>query len=120
MQAPGVLDLSMWQGASWDYTLTWQTGGTAVNLTNYSARMQVRETYNAGTAVLSLTAGTGITLGGTAGTIVLAATPTQTAAISALPPGPQQYVYDLELQSSAGVVTRLVEGRFLVYPEVTR
>jgi hypothetical protein len=120
MQAPGVLDLNMWQGASWDYTLTWQTGGTAVNLTGYDARMQVRETYDATLPVLSLTAGTGITLGGTAGTIVLEATATQTAAIDATPPGPQQYVYDLELVSGAGIVTRLVEGRLLVYPEVTR
>ena len=120
MQAPGLLDLNMYQGASWDYTLTWQTGGTAVNLTNYGARMQVRETHASSTAVLSLTAGTGITLGGTAGTIVLEATATQTAGISAQPPGPQQYVYDLELISPANIVTRLVEGRVLVYPEVTR
>ena len=120
MQAPGLLDLNMWQGASWDYTLTWQTGGTPVNLSGYDARLQVRESHASSTAVLSLTAGTGITLGGTAGTIILEATATQTAAISAQPPGPQQYVYDLELVSGAGVVTRLVEGRVLVYPEVTR
>lgn len=120
MQSPGVLDLDMWQGASWDYTLTWQTGGTAVNLTGYSARMQVRETYDATSPVLSLTSGTGITLGGTAGTIILEASSTATAGIDATPPGPQQYVYDLELVSGAGVVTRLVEGRMLVYPEVTR
>lgn len=74
MQAPGLLDLNMYKGASWDYTLTWQTGGTAVNLTGYDARMQVRETHASGTAVLSLTVGSGITLGGTAGTIVLEAT----------------------------------------------
>ena len=120
MQAPGVLDLDMWQGASWDYTLTWKTGGTAVNLTGYNARLQVRETYDAGTAVMSLTAGTGITLGGTAGTIILEASSTATAGVDATPPGPQQYVYDLELVSPAGIVTRLVEGRMLVYPEVTR
>ena len=120
MQAPGLLDLNMYQGASWDYTLTWQTGGVPVNLTGYNARMQVRESHMAGTPVLSIVAGTGITLGGTAGTIILEATATQTAGISAQPPGPQQYVYDLELISDAGIVTRLVEGRVLVYPEVTR
>ena len=120
MQSPGLLDLDMWQGASWDYTLTWQTGGVPVNLTGYNARMQVRESHASSTAVLSLVAGTGITLGGTAGTIILEATAVQTAAISAQPPGPQQYVYDLELVSPASIVTRLVEGRVLVYPEVTR
>lgn len=120
MQAPGLLDLNIYQGASWDYTLTWQTGGTPVNLTNYGARMQVRETHASSTAILSLVAGTGITLGGTAGTILLQASATQTAAISATPPGPQQYVYDLELVSPSSTVIRLVEGRVLVYPEVTR
>ena len=118
MQAPGLLNLSCYQGASWDYTLTWQTGGTPVNLTSYTARMQVRESYDAGTAVLSLTSGTGITLGGTAGTIVLEAAATTTATLDGTPN--KQYIYDLELVSGAGVVTRLVEGNFTVYPEVTR
>jgi hypothetical protein len=118
MQAPGYLDLDCYQGATFDYTLTWQTNGTPVNLTGYTSRMQVRESYDAGTAVVSLTSGTGITLGGTAGTIGLALSATATAAIDGTPS--TQYVYDLELVSGAGYVTRLVEGRFNVYPEVTR
>lgn len=118
MQTPGVLDLRCYQGANFDYTLTWQTGGTAVNLTGYSARMQVRDSYDAGTAIVSLTNGTGITLGGTAGTIEVALTATQTAALDGTPN--IQALYDLELVSGAGYVTRLVEGRFYIYPEVTR
>lgn len=118
MQTPGVLDLSCYQGANFDYTLTWQSSGTAVNLTGYSARMQVRDSYDAGTAIVSLTNGTGITLGGTAGTIGLALTATQTAALDGTPN--IQAIYDLELVSGAGYVTRLVEGRFYIYPEVTR
>lgn len=118
MQSPGVLDLSCYQGANFDYTLTWQAGGSAVNLTGYSARMQVRDSYDAGTAVVSLTSGTGITLGGTAGSIILELSSTATAALDGTPN--TQYVYDLELVSGAGYVTRLVEGRFYVYPEVTK
>jgi hypothetical protein len=117
MQAPGRLDLSCYQGASFDYTLTWQSGGTAVNLSGYSARMQVRDGFDGGSAVVSLVSGTGITLGGTAGTIALVINATTTAAIDATPSG--QYVYDLELISGS-YVTRLVEGNFIVYPEVTR
>ena len=117
MQSPGRLDMDCYQGASFDYTLTWQTGGTPVNLSGYTARMQVRDTYDGGSAVVSLTSGTGITLGGTAGTILVALTATQTAAIDATPSG--QYVYDLELVNGA-TVTRLVEGTFIVSPEVTR
>jgi len=118
MQEPGYLDLNCYQGATFDYTLTWQTGGTPVNLTSYTARMQVRESYDAGTAILSLTSGTGITLGGTAGTIALNAAATATAALDGTPN--KQYIYDLELVNGSGVVTRLVEGNFTVYPEVTR
>jgi len=115
MQAPATLNLNCWQGANFDYSLTWQTNGTAVNLTGYSARMQVRETYDSTTPVLSLTSGSGITLGGTAGSIILEATATTTAGV---PSG--QYVYDLELVTGGGYVTRLLEGNFTVDPEVTR
>lgn len=118
MQSPGLLDLNCWQGASWDYSLTWQTAGTPVNLTGYSARMQVRSSYDSGTAVVNLTSGTGITLGGTAGTIALEMNATTTAALDGTPN--IQYVYDLELISGAGYVTRLVEGNFFINPEVTR
>lgn len=118
MQTPGILDLNCYQGATFDYSLSWSTGGTAVNLTGYSARLQVRESYDAGTAVVSLASGTGITLGGTAGTIVLEMSAATTAALDGTPN--IQYIYDLELQSGAGYVTRLLEGRFYVYPEVTR
>lgn len=117
MQAPGVLNLVAYQGASFDYTLTWLAGGTAVDLTSYSARMQVRESYDAGTAILSLTSGSGITLGGTAGTIYLEASAAVTAGLDGTPN--KQFIYDLELENG-GVVTRLVEGNFTVNPEVTR
>ena len=117
MQAPGRLDMSCYQGASFDYTLTWLSDGAPVNLTGYTGRMQVRDGYDAGSAIVSLTSGTGITLGGTAGTILVELTATQTAEIDATPSG--QYVYDLELVSGA-TVTRLVEGTFIVSPEVTR
>lgn len=117
MQTPGKLNLVAYQGASWDYTLTWLSGGTPVNLTGYQARMQVRESYDSDSTILSLTAGTGITLGGTAGTIYLEASATTTAGFDGTPN--KQFIYDLELES-AGVVTRLLEGTFTINPEVTR
>jgi hypothetical protein len=119
MQAPATLNLTMYQGASFDYNLVWNTtAGTVtspVDLTSWSARMQVRESYDSTTPVLSLTSGTGITLGGTAGSILIEASPVQTAAIDA-----GQYVYDLEMVSPGSAVTRLVEGTLICDPEVTR
>jgi len=114
MQSPGALDLDMYQGATWEYTLTWKLNGAPVDLSAYSARMMARSSYAAASAVLSLTNGSGITLGGTAGTIVLAASAVTTAGVAAA-----QYVYDLELVSG-GTVTRLVEGYLNVSPEATR
>jgi len=64
-------------------------------------------------AVLSLTNGSGITLGGAAGTIVLGITATQTSAIAA-----GKYFYDLEL-TSGSTVTRLLQGEFLLTAEIT-
>lgn len=115
MQAPARLNLTCYQGATFDYQLTWLIDEEPVDLTNYEARMQVRVSHNADTALLSLSAGTGITLGGTAGSIFIEATPEQTAALDA-----GQFVYDLELVAESGSVVRLINGKFEVDPEVTR
>jgi hypothetical protein len=116
MVSPGILNLTFPQGATWDLSLTYKaSNGTPVNLTNYTARMQVRSSYASATAVLSLTDTAGITLGGAAGTVVVAVSASTAATIEA-----NQYVYDLELVSGGGTVTRLVQGTFTVTPEVTR
>ena len=110
-------DLTINQGATFELTVTWKdSAGTAINLTGYSARMQVRETYSSSTSIVSLTNGAGITLGGAAGTIAIVISATTTAALTA----PFSGVYDLELVNAGGVVTRLLQGAATVTPEVTR
>ena len=76
--------------------------------------MQVRTSADSTATVFSLTNGTGITLGGTAGTIAVAIGAT---AMGSAAPG--QYVYDLEL-NSGGTITRLIQGTFQIQAEVTR
>lgn len=88
--------------------------GDLVNLTGYTARLQVRATHQSTTALLALTDGSGLTLGGAAGTIDIEASAGQTTSLK-----PGTYVYDLELVTGA-TVTRLLEGAFTVTPEVTR
>lgn len=112
---PGKHNLTCPQGATFQRTLTYRIDGVAVNLTSYSARMQVRQNAFAQSTVVSLTSGNGITLGGAAGTITIAISATST---SSIPAG--AYVYDLEIESAGGEVTRLLEGKFVVTPEVTR
>jgi hypothetical protein len=110
-------DLEIKQGATLSLTATWKdSAGTAVNLTGYTARLQVRATYDSSSTILSLTSAAGITLGGAAGTIAITASATTTAALTA----PFSGVYDLELVSGGGEVTRLLEGTATVSPEVSR
>jgi hypothetical protein len=111
---PATYNITAYQGATYDLNLTWAIGGTAVNLTNYTAAMQVRENAQATATILSLTNGSGITLGGTAGTIAVNVTATTMGAAVA-----GFYVYDLEL-SSGSQVTRLLQGGFTIQAEVTR
>ena len=107
-------DLTIPQGTTWSLDLVYKRGTAPVSLTGAQARMQLRTSYDAPTAAISLTQASGITLGGEAGTIVVALTDAQTAA---LPAG--RYVYDLELIET-GKVTRLIEGVAICTPEVTR
>lgn len=113
---PGILNLVCPAGSTFSKTLTYSVSASPVNLTGWTARLQVRQKHTSTTKLLDLTTSNGgITLGGAAGTITILATATQTAA---LPDG--VWRYDLELVSGSGAVTRLVEGTFAVTPEVTR
>lgn len=125
-------------------------GTTGIDLNGYTAHMQVRRYVDDAEILLSLygtTADRGLTGGGstgeyaignafegTAGTggIYLNATsvgatggPTggihifaDYATMQNVPKG--QHFYDLELTDASGVVTRILEGRFRVSPDVTR
>ena len=119
---PGAYNPTIYAGATWDVTLGPITQGTAVvDLTGYDARLMARESYPGTAVALSMGTASGITLGGTAGTVRLVQTATQTAALgSAAGYETAQYVYDLELQSAGGEVTRLLQGLLTVSPEATR
>lgn len=113
---PGKYNLVCPQGATFSKQLTWAIDGDPVDLTSYTARMQVREKYTSTSTILNLTTENGgITLGDDEGTILIDIDATTTSGIVA-----KDYVYDLELISSSSIVTRLLEGRFIVTPEVTR
>jgi hypothetical protein len=86
-----------------------------VNLTGYTARMNIRSTVDATTILQSLTTENGgIVLGGVAGTVDLLITATETALFTF-----RNAVYDLELISGT-VVTRLLSGNVTLSKEVTR
>jgi len=99
--------------------VTWSDeNGTPIDLAGCTARMQVRNTYGAASAILNLLstgATPAITMDASVGklTIVIPATTTAT-----LTEGPK--VYDLEVVMANTEVVRLMEGQFIVSPEVTR
>lgn len=113
----GVYKLKIEQGETFNNVLTWKAStGTAINITSYTARMQIRKTAEASAFLLECTTENGrITLGGAAGTITFNVSATDTAA---LPAG--TFRYDLELISSGGIVTKLLKGDVVVAQEVTR
>lgn len=110
-------DLLIEQGATLRKTFTWRGSDMVpVDLTDYTARMQIRK-RKADTDVIheSTTENGGITLGGVDGTVLLMINDADTAAF-----GFVRGVYDIELIDSDGIVTRLVEGNVELSKEVTR
>lgn len=113
----GIYDFYVEQGATFLKTITWKDDNdTAINLTGYIARMQFRRSKSSTDVLFSATTENGIiTLGGAAGTIVINIPATSTDDFSFY-----GAVYDLELESSGGIVTRLIEGSVELSREVTR
>lgn len=112
----GVYKIVCDQGATFERTLTiLDANDDPMNLTGYTARMQVRPEIESSTVLVELTTENGrLTLGGAAGTIDINLTPQVTATID------RDGFYDLEIISSGGAVHRVVRGRFVVNLEVTR
>jgi hypothetical protein len=112
-----TLDFNIEQGATFSHRLEWKDSKQQpINLTGYTARMQVRAKKSSDTVLVELTTANGrIVLGDADGTIDLEIDATTTAGFSWT-----KGVHDLELESGTGFVTRLVEGNVTVVPEVTR
>lgn len=85
------------------------------DLTDFTARMQVRRTIESSTVIVSLTTENGgIDIVGEDGKIIIFMNPVQTSALTS------SGVYDLEIISDDGVVSRVVQGTFTLSQEVTR
>ncbi len=110
--AAGIYDIVIDQGADFAVQLDLANNGTAVNLTNFTGRAQLRSTPTSSELAATFT----ITFTDrTNGTLKLEMSNSTTAG---LPAG--KYFYDLELISGAGVVTRTLQGVARVTPNVTR
>lgn len=111
---PGSYDFTIYQGATFSRVLTWKDDSdNLINLTGYTARMQIRQRVGGDVLTTLTTENGGITLGGAAGTITLTISATNTAAIT------MDGVYDLEMVSGS-TVTRLLQGSVTLSKEVTK
>jgi hypothetical protein len=95
------------------------TGETFVptDISNHTARMQVRRTIDSTTFLVYLTTENGgltINPADADNQIVISMSDDVTASIST------SGVYDLEIESPEGVVSRILQGTFTLSPEVTR
>jgi len=99
------------QGATFNLNFRVETDGTPWNLTGYTFAMQVRRSTSATTTLLNLTTATMTSVGHVSATV-------SATTMSGVPAG--RWVYDIELTSSGGEVTRILEGRFIVTAQVTQ
>ena len=101
-----------------DTTKTLPDGTTVTvrpyDLTNCTARRQIRRGYDVDPEFLTLTVGNGLTLGGTAGTIDIHLTAAQTDSLTV-----KRARYDLLVTFPGGDVRRVLEGRLLISRNVT-
>ena len=107
----GKYDLVLDQGSDYATTLTLTKDGSAINLTNYTGRAHIRATKESSNYVPFV-----MTFPDRAAGQVTMTLPSATS--SSMAAG--QYLYALEIETSAGVVTRIIEGSLTLTREITR
>ena len=111
-----VYDILVDQGATLNRALFIKTAAkSAINLTNYTGRMHIRDYKNSSTIIETLTTqNQQVTIAALLGRVDILLSPAETAALEA-----KKYVYDLELESPEGEVTKIISGTLTVRAEIT-
>lgn len=110
----GKHDFTIEQGVRFTKVVTWKTSSNAaVDLTGMTGRMQIRT--RDGDPIKTLADGSGLTLGGTAGTVTLVMTDAETKALNF-----DTAIYDIEISQSGQVIKRLLKGIVTLDHEVTQ
>jgi len=105
-------NLTVDQGSDISYTIdVTDSNGDSINLSGYTVAGQIRKSYSSLTSV-SFTAAVTNT---STGEVTISLTSTQTNDMKA-----GRYLYDVEMTSSGGTVTRILEGQIEVIAGVTR
>ena len=108
-----VANLSIDQGATFTSDITVKDiNGNVFDLTGYTANAKMAKGYSS--TRTRTTMSTTFATDRTTGVLTISLTANQTATLDA-----ERYVYDVEITSSAGSVTRVLEGIITVRPEVS-
>ena len=108
---PGKLDIQIWRNDTWQQVFTLLAYTTPINLSGATVYIQVRKGC-AGTLALSLTNGSGVTIGGVSNN--------QITVNKLVDIAKGNYVWDMQVTFTSGVVKTYLEGDFIVYDDVTK
>jgi hypothetical protein len=108
-----VANLSIDQGATFTSDITVKDiNGNVFDLTGFTAVAKLARGYSSTRTRTAMT--TAFATDRTTGVLTISLTANQTASLD-----PERYVYDVEITSSGGIVTRVLEGIITVRPEVS-
>lgn len=103
------------QGATLRIPFTWKSNGTAIDITGFTARMQIRKTISSTEIIHELTTENGGIILGDDGAFLIYISDSVTKTFNFT-----TAVYDLEFVNLEGDVIRLLEGAVQLSLEVTR
>jgi hypothetical protein len=105
---PGRYNITVVSGTTFQLSPTWKVDGLAVNLTGYTADMQVRDVSNILITELSTSNGRA-SINGATGTVTLTLTAAQTAALTT-----GSYSYGLNLIAPDTTTYQILQGAFVI------
>ena len=107
--AAGIYNLSIEQGSSWELRMAIDSSeGVELNIAGYTFDAKIARSYYDEAPITINT----LIINAATGTIKLSLTPSQTTTLdSAI-----EYIYDVDMESPSGTITRLMEGRASISP----
>lgn len=105
----GIYNLSIEQGSSWELQMAIDSSvGVDLNITDYTFDAKIaRSYYDEEPVTIAVAIVNAVT-----GTVKMSLSPAQTLALDAA----IEYIYDVDMISGGGTVTRLMEGRATISP----
>ena len=109
---PAQYNISIWKSNTWSQIFLLTANTVPIDLSTANVEIQIRKTINSTNAELTLTEGSGITVGGINNNMI---TINQDIDLNA-----GTYVYDMAVQFSNTNIKTYIWGSFVVYQDITQ